>query len=97
MGFNNNIKTRSLIVFDLLNNDNLLPNNNNSSRIVAYATGLSQNYFINPPIINQSLNISLKRAKYFTTTSQRTMNNRYILLWKQKIFSKQPKIAAQNS
>ena len=48
MGLNNNIKTRSLRVIDLLNNDNLLPNNNNSSRIVAYATGLSKNYFINP-------------------------------------------------
>ena len=54
MGLNNNVKTRSLRVIDLLNNNNQLPNNNNSNRIVAYVTGLSQNDFINPPIINQS-------------------------------------------
>ena len=58
MGLNNNIKTRSLRVIDLLNNDNLLPNNNNSSRIVAYTTGLSQNEFINPSItLGNRLNV----------------------------------------
>ena len=41
-------------VIDLLNNDNLLPDNNTGSRLVAYATGFSQNDFINPQIINKS-------------------------------------------
>ena len=41
MGLDNNIKTRSLQVIDLLNNNNLLPDNNTGSRLVAYATGLT--------------------------------------------------------
>ena len=65
MGLNNTIKTRSLRVIDLLNNNNLLPNNNNSNRIVAYATGLSQNDFINPPIINQSFKNLCEEGKIF--------------------------------
>ena len=54
LGLNNNIKTRSLRVIDFLNNDNLLPNNTTSNRIVAHVTGLSQNDFINTHEINQS-------------------------------------------
>ena len=65
MGLNNNIKTRSLRVIDLLNNNNLLPKNNNSNIIVAYATGLSQNDFINPPIINQSFKNLFEEGKIF--------------------------------
>ena len=65
MGLNNNIKTRSLRVIDLLNNDNLLPNNNNSSRLVAYATGLSQNDFITPQIVNKSFKSLFEEGKIF--------------------------------
>merc|ERR1712208_98353 len=53
-GLKNNIKSRSLRVIDFLNNDNLLPNNTTSNRIVAHVTGLSQNNFINTHKINQS-------------------------------------------
>ena len=54
MGLNDNIKTRSIRVIDFLKNDNLLPNNTTSNRIVAHVTGLSQNDFINTHGINQS-------------------------------------------
>merc|ERR1712208_209488 len=65
MGLNNNIKTRNLRVIDLLNNNNLIPNNNDSNRIVAYTTGLSQNDFINPPIINQRFKNLFEEGKIF--------------------------------
>ena len=65
MGLNNNIKTRSLRVVDFINNHNLLPDNNTGSRWVAYATGLSQNYFINPHIINKSLKGLFEEGKIF--------------------------------
>ena len=64
------------------------------NRIVAYATGLSQNDFINPPVINQSFKNLFEEGKYSRITSQLTMNNHYILLLKQRIFSKQLKKAA---
>merc|ERR1712105_100854 len=54
MGLNDNIKTRSIRVIDFLKNDNLLPDNTTSNRIVAHVTGLSQNDFINTHGINQS-------------------------------------------
>ena len=62
MRLNNNIKTRSLQVIDLLN---LLPDNNTGSRLVAYATGLSQNDFINPQIINKSFKGLFEEGKIF--------------------------------
>ena len=65
LGLNNNIKTRSLRVIDFLNNNNLLPNDNSSNRIVAYVTGLSQNDFINPPIINQRFKKLFEAGKIF--------------------------------
>ena len=53
-GLNKNIRTRSLRVIDFIHNDNLLPDNNNGSRWVAYATGLSPSDFITPQIFNKS-------------------------------------------
>ena len=65
LGLNNNIKTRSLRVIDFLNNDNLLPNNTTSNRIVAHVTGLSQNYFINTHAINQSFKKLFETGQVF--------------------------------
>ena len=58
LGLNNNIKTRSLRVIDFLNNNNLLPNDINSNRIVAHVTGLSQNDFIVTTQLNNQPNLS---------------------------------------